>query len=230
MTPGLPGRTWRRDSGSRRGSHGETTGRRLPRHDRHAQELPRPDRFAHRLRVFTVRHRLPRSSLTSPYGPFVVELFAASRLTRSPGWYTPDWPVARLSAPHVSQVERTQSGPDPLDRIWPSIRRCRPSPALNHDGLSDWRGHCRPLINPQPAGRIGEVLLPGQHSTALGFRFSTALPISSRRNSKSLLTGRFGRLRPAGQGFAFSQASSSRRPRPETSPGRGTRRRTTGRS
>jgi len=65
----------------------------------------------------------------------VVELFAASRLTRSPGWYTPDWPVARLSAPHVSQVERTQSGPDPLDRIWPSIRRCRPSPALNRDGL-----------------------------------------------------------------------------------------------
>jgi hypothetical protein len=46
--------------------------------------------------------------LASPFGPFMVKLFAASRFTRSPSLVTsPAARVATSQAPHASEVERT---------------------------------------------------------------------------------------------------------------------------
>ena len=80
-------------------------------------------------RLSTVWHRLPADSLTSPpipveVGPFIVELFTVGRLIRSPRLSAPVWSVARLTAPHVSTVERTRHDSKPMsprDGIWQSI-------------------------------------------------------------------------------------------------------------
>ena len=70
-------------------------------------------------RLSTVWHRLPADSLTSPpipveVGPFMVELFTVGRLIRSPRLSAPVWSVARLTAPHVSTVERTRHDSKPM--------------------------------------------------------------------------------------------------------------------
>ena len=80
-------------------------------------------------RLSTVWHRLPADSLTSPpipveVGPFIVELFTVGCLIRSPRLSAPVWSVARLTAPHVSTVERTRHDSKPMsprDGIWQSI-------------------------------------------------------------------------------------------------------------
>ena len=70
-------------------------------------------------RLSTVWHRLPADSLTSPplpvaVGPFMVELFTVGCLVRSPRLSAPVWSVARLTAPHVSTVERTRHNSKPM--------------------------------------------------------------------------------------------------------------------
>ena len=49
-----------------------------------------------------VRHRLLKEFLASPFGPFIVELFTAADLLRSPGMASPVRIVANLEAPHAS--------------------------------------------------------------------------------------------------------------------------------
>ena len=54
----------------------------------------------------------------------MVELFTVGRLIRSPRLSAPVWSVARLTAPHVSTVERTRHNSKPMsprDGIWQSI-------------------------------------------------------------------------------------------------------------
>ena len=54
----------------------------------------------------------------------MVELFTVGCLIRSPRLSAPVWSVARLTAPHVSTVERTRHDSKPMsprDGIWQSI-------------------------------------------------------------------------------------------------------------
>ena len=68
--------------------------------------------LTHRLKSFAVWHRLPQNSPASPRGPFMVELFTVSLLTRSP----------RLSAPVRLVAKSKLPTPDRLNEV------CDPEP------------------------------------------------------------------------------------------------------
>ena len=100
-------------------------------------------------RLSTVWHRLPADSLTSPpipveVGPFMVELFTVGRLIRSPRLSAPVWSVARLTAPHVSTVERTRHGSKPMSPR-DGIRQSIATPA-SFRTTQNQRRRCRQLI------------------------------------------------------------------------------------
>lgn len=65
-----------------------------------------------------------KPSLTFSVGPFMVELFTAGHLTRSPEWSSSGVVCHQTTAPHASRVERTrsQASPDPTDGISPPSR------------------------------------------------------------------------------------------------------------
>ena len=59
----------------------------------------------------------------------MVELFTVGRLIRSPRVSAPVWSVARLTAPHVSTVERTRHDGKPMSPR-DGIRQSFATPAL----------------------------------------------------------------------------------------------------
>lgn len=67
---------------------------------------------------FAVRHRLQQDLLTSPRGPFVVELFAVGVFPIA-GPVRHGFDCRQPKAPHASQVERSSFDrtPSPLDGI-----------------------------------------------------------------------------------------------------------------
>ncbi len=72
--------------------------------------------LTHQSWPFAVRHRLQQDLLTSPHGPFVVELFAVGVFPIA-GPVRHGFDCRQPKAPHVSQVERGQRPQNPLDGI-----------------------------------------------------------------------------------------------------------------
>ena len=67
----------------------------------------------------------PAKLTGKPCGPFMVELFTPAGFAGSARSGTPVPPVARLEAPHASQVKRTERLESPGQDF---------APALKHDG------------------------------------------------------------------------------------------------
>lgn len=72
--------------------------------------------------VFAVWHRLLPNSLASARAPFMVELFAVGRLTRSPSLSRLGPSCHQLGAPHASQVARSQRLRAPWTGFSPALK------------------------------------------------------------------------------------------------------------
>lgn len=133
--------------------------RQLPYTRRISQYETRSSRYRSQTEVRSLAPSLQnltgKPSLTYSIGPFVVELFTAERLTRSPKGSNSGAVRRRTAAPHASRVARTRSAEahqaqNPTDGIWfaRAVGSCTPHPLCERRSLGVQNLRCFRTASP----------------------------------------------------------------------------------